>query len=334
MLSVCDSHAHAPCGPPMERNDPAGVVLVKRPHRLRAQVLEAVGAGQAVGGALGYAHAVVGVRARVQFDAALARHERPVGAHAGADGRPRRVAAHRLHRLLHRQGEADGACGQAAEGGGERLDLGVRLAAVAAADVGNHHAHLVEALAEDARQLRPHQEGMLRRRPDAEAVGLIVGDDRVRLHRVVIDHREGERVLEHVLARGHRARRVAPRHLVAVADVRLLHRLAPPGERRVQTHHRRQFLVLRLDQLDRRLRRRQVDGGHRRDGFALEANLAHRHDGAVFAVGAVVRLHPRQLGGGEHGVDAGQGAGAGGVDAHDAGVGQWAERQLCVGHPG
>ena len=58
----------------------------------------------------------------------------------------------------------------------------------AAAQVTDDHSHLGRGQAKDFRDIAAHLEGMLRRRPDCHTLVVPMGDDRVRLHGVVVNH--------------------------------------------------------------------------------------------------------------------------------------------------
>ena len=242
------------------------------------------------------------------------------------------MAANRSHRFLDAQREPDGSPRLAAQRCHERLYLRVRLAAIPSADVRHDDLHLIQLPPEEARDLRPDEERVLRRCPQSDAVGLVAGDTDVRLHRVVIDHRKRERILENAVAFAERRLDVSPLVAVLVAEVGVVDRLAGRVERGGDASHDGQLLVVDLDEVYCGLRSHEIDGSDGGDRFALEAHLPHRDDGAVLLVGAVMRLHVHEFGGGEHGIDAGERARPRCVDPGDASVRQRAQREFRVGH--
>ena len=302
--------------------------------RLHPDVRQRVGAGHAVAEALGHADAVVGVAAGVDVAGALAGNDGAVVHHAGADGAAGGVPAHGTHGLVDAQGQAHRPARLAAESRHERLDLCVRFAPVTAAHEGDDDLHLVQLAPEEAGDLRLHEERVLRRRPETDAVRLVARDAGVRLHRVVVDHRELERVLEDAVALAERGVDVAPLVAVLMAEVGVVHGFASLGERFVDAGDRREFLVLDLDELHRGLGGREVDCGDCGDRLALEAHLVHSDDGAVLLVGAVVRLHVDEFCRREHRVDAGERPCPARVDPRDAGVRQWTRHEFAARHTG
>ena len=302
--------------------------------RLHPLVRHRVGARHSVAEALRHPDAVVRVSAGVDVADAIPGHDGAVVHHAGADGAAGGVTAHGPHGFINAQGQAHRPARLAAEGCYERLDLGVRLAAVAAAHEGDDDLHLVQLASEEASDLRLHEERVLRRRPEPDAVRLVARDAGVRLHRVVVDHRELERVLEDAVALADRGVDVAPLVAVLMAEVGVVHGFASLGERFVDAGDRREFLVLDLDELDRGLGGREVDCGDCGDRLALEAHLVHSDDGAVLLVGAVVRLHVDEFCRREHRVDAGERPCPARVDPRDAGVRQWTRHEFAVRHSG
>ena len=108
------------------------------------------------------------------------------------------------------------------------------------------------------------------------------------------------------------------------------------GQRLPHVDHRREHLVVDLDQLERVARRVAVLGHHEGDLLALEAHLVGGQHG-LHVVGQ--RGHPRQallgqVGAGDHGHHLGVRLGGADVDAHDAGVGHRRAQDRQVQHPG
>ena len=317
----------------MERYEPAGGRVRVQAVRLHPEVRHGVGAGHPVAETLRHPDAVVRVAAGVDVADALPCNDGAVVHHPRAYRPAGGVTAHRSHRFVDGQRQSHRPARLAAQRRDERFDLGVRLAAVAAAHERDDNLHLVQLAPEEARNLRLHEERVLCRRPEADAVRFVAGDAGVRLHRVVIDHRERERVLEDAVATAERRVHVAPLEAVLVADVGVVDGFAGLVERFVDAGNRWQLLVFDVDEFDCGLGGREVDCGNRRDGLALEAHLVDGNDGAVLLIGAVVRLHVDEFRRREHGVDAGQRARPAGVDARYARVGQRTRHQFGVRHP-
>ena len=95
----------------------------------------------------------------------------------------------------------------------------------------------------------------------------------------------------------------------------------------------RQFLVLDLDQLDRRHRGRHGLGRDRSDLLAVEAHLVDREDRPVLDRVSVVRVEVVEIGAREDADDAGHALGGRGVDRGDPAVGDRAAQHLAVEHP-
>jgi hypothetical protein len=72
---------------------------------------------------------------------------------------------------------------------------------------------------EQRRDLGPHEERVLAGGPERDLLTLDLGDDRVRLHRVLVDGGEGVLALHHVLGVGEDRLGLAAVDPVAVADV-------------------------------------------------------------------------------------------------------------------
>ena len=171
------------------------------------------------------------------------------------------------------------------------------------------------------------------------------------LERHVLHGRKPVRVLHDDVGAAERRRRIAASELELVADVRARpwpqgrqirevagRRLARVDERGVlgqrlfERHHRREGLVVDVDQLERLFGRRLVDGGDRRHGLALVAGDADREHRPIAIRRTVVGIAPGQIGAGERREDAGPSAGARHVDASDPGVGVRRAEHLRVSH--
>jgi hypothetical protein len=105
------------------------------------------------------------------------------------------------------------------------------------------------------------------------------------------------------------------------------------GERLGDRDHRRQFFVVDLDRVERRLCGSIVDGGDRRDGLAGIGDTIDRHDRVVFALAAAdVGIEAGEIRADENGYDAGNLLRGRGVDAPDARVRVRAAEKLSFEH--
>ena len=129
---------------------------------------DAVRAAEAVGRLAPHERRVLGVGAGVERDRRPAAQDRPVAGEGGAQVDRGGVAARRQDRLLHAQRQPHGPAGPQGKRRRERLDLGVRLAAVAAADVRDDDAHLRERQAEAPGQVVADHVGVLGGGPDRQ----------------------------------------------------------------------------------------------------------------------------------------------------------------------
>ena len=75
------------------------------------------------------------------------------------------------------------------------------------------------------RQLLAHRKGVLGGRPDGDAVLLISGQYRMRLHGVVINRRNTEGVFKDVVSLSKAGLNVAPFERLVVTDIRIGHML-------------------------------------------------------------------------------------------------------------
>ena len=157
--------------------------------RVDAVGLEAVGPGRRVAAGRRDARPVVGVGARVEPALDLAAEQAALVRHRGAHARLHAVPARGDHRLEDLVADAHRAPRLARERDGDRLHLGVRLRAEAAAEVGDDHAHLRERHVEQGRQLGAHEERVLAGGVHGDLARRHRRDDRVRLHRVLVDRR-------------------------------------------------------------------------------------------------------------------------------------------------
>ena len=86
---------------------------------------------------------------------------------------------------------------------GNRLDLRIDLAAVAAAEIRHDHAHFRDRNFENIGQLRAHDERILRRRPDRDpSAGLDRSDAGVGFEKTMLRRRQREGVFENMIRFG------------------------------------------------------------------------------------------------------------------------------------
>ena len=164
---------------------------------------------------------------------------------------------------------------------------------------------------------------MLAGRPQRDLVPLDLRDDRVRLHRVLVDGRERVLALDDVLRVGEDRFDLAAVDAVAVADVSLRRlQLAEPveearaeravvdprrvvGERLLDRADDGELLVVDDDPLERRSGGRLVLRRDGRDGLAGEADAVDGDDRPVADRVTPVGIDVLEIGGGEDADDAG-----------------------------
>ena len=227
--------------------------------------------------------------------------------------------------LLPAQHQADRAARLAGEQGGDQLDM-QRLGAAAepAADMGLDHADVGLLHAQRPGQ---HQVDVIRhlgRGADDQlaAAGVVFGLGGVGLALDLADLVELVGFLAHQIGGGEPGNGVAELEIDLALDIAgpfLVQLDRVPGARRLGGEIGRQILVFDLDEIQRALRRRDVDRRHRRHRLAAIAHavagervFVHRDRQHAEGVGAVLA--------GDHGVDAWQRLGRGCVDADDPGM--------------
>ena len=161
------------------------------PHRR-----DAVGPGGRVAALADHPVGDVGVGPDEVVGLDVLEGERAVGAEPGPDADLGGRAPDRLERLLEGQDQADGPARPEGHEGDERLELGVLLAAEAAARVRGEDPDLRERQAEDLRQDLLQPVRVLDGAPDGDPVAVRRGHERVGLDGEVGDHRERVRVLD------------------------------------------------------------------------------------------------------------------------------------------
>ena len=254
---------------------------------------------------------------------------------------------HQPHRAarLHRQQRRD------------RLQIGHRLAAEAAADLGGIDAEVADRLLQDLRGQRAHLEVALARGPDLGlAIGVPARQAGVRLD-IALVHRGGlELLLDHHIGRGKAGVDVAGLELQPLRDVGGLGRRRfdaagdhvleqqrrPIRHRLVHVDDVGQHLVVHLDQRRRLIGDRGADRGDRGHRMALVIGLLARHDVARDvpeihrdALGTdVVEFLVRQVLPRHHRLDAGQLLGGRCVDRADARVRVRRAQDAAVQHAG
>ena len=145
---------------------------------------DAIRPADPVGGLAADERRVLGVGAGVEEDLRPPAAQPAVSVEGAGDMDDGAVAPGREDRFVDRQGELHRPPGPQGEGRGQRLDLGVALAAVAAADVRHDHPDPRERQVEAAGQVVADHERMLARGPDGQPAGAPLGDGGVGLHRV------------------------------------------------------------------------------------------------------------------------------------------------------
>ena len=312
----------------------------------------AVRAGGGVAGRGGDPGSVVRVRAGVQPGLALPAEQGPVGRGRGTHPGGHAVPPGGDHRLVHRVEDPHRAAGLAGDGRGQRLHLGVGLAAEAAAEERHDDPHLVERQPEQHGDLLADQERVLAGGPQGQLAAVPVRDRGVGLHRVLVDGREGVLPLDdHGGVREGAAGIAAPERVavagvaIGVGQVTKTVRAARPGpvlvdqrgvrgERRFERGRDREFVVGHVDERDRGVGRGLGLGRDHGDRLAQEPDLAQGHDRPVAQRVAVVGIDVGQVRGGEHGHYAGGGLRGLGADRGDPGVGHLAVQDRAVEHAG
>ena len=167
----------------------------------------------------GHRRAGLGVSAGVEKYLRLLRHQRAVFFDAGFDFALDRMAPAGDHRFGDRGHHAHRPLRFARQRRDQRLNLAARLAAVGAADEVYMHAHFGQRRVKHLGDIGAHAERMTGGSPDRDAVAVDLGDRRVRLHRVVIDHRKVELVLDDHVRLGETFGDIAFDQLVMGANV-------------------------------------------------------------------------------------------------------------------
>ena len=311
-----------------------------RPHR-------------AVAGLLGHPGSGVGVGARVHVDFQLPGHHLALLADAGLDADARGMAGHGLEALANAHGQLDRPAVPHRKRRGDGIGLDVELAAVAAADIGHHHAHPVERQLEDPAQVSPQRERVLARAPHRQALAVVVGEADVGLQRVVLDPVEAENVLEdmvglcealldvtpcvaevvaHVGALEPVRRAVLGAPQLGLGDIAFMHLRSARRQGVVHVVHEGQFLVLDIDEPQGLLGHQLVRGQHRGHRVADVADLVHRHHRLVLVGGAVFVVESFELVPGQDVDDPRHGPGLAGIDLEDPRMRQGAPQDLGIRH--
>ena len=160
-------------------------------HAPHPKVGDPVGAEAAVDALGEHQRAVVGVGAGVEADVDVAGADPGAGVEAGADGDDRAVGPGGVHGRLDVGGDPHGTARCPRRGRGQGLQLGVRLRAVAAADVGHLDPHRGQRQREHAGQLLADHQRVLGGGHHVQRAGLPVGQRVVGLHGVAVDEGEG-----------------------------------------------------------------------------------------------------------------------------------------------
>ena len=303
--------------------------------------------------------AVVGEHVHVDGEDLAVLRRRDLRLHVVVAGERRRhevlaAVLHPLHRLAGDDGaddredvagvDADLVAEAAADIGADDADLVLRQARHHRVDravgVGRLARRVHRELAGDLVEVRDRAAGLHRRRVHARVEDVLLDDDAVRIGRG-----GGERCLRGLLVA--RLPRLVAVH-VGDAVVGLALVVADDGgvgvERLLRIHHRRQRVVVDVDELERVLRDVPALGDDVGDLLALEAHLVGGQDG----LGVVrQRRHPREVVteqrrprdaleglAGDDGNDARQRLGSRRVDRVDAGVREGAAQDGAVQHAG
>ena len=211
---------------------------------------------------------VVGIGAGVHEHFGFAGDQSTVAFDAGLDAQPRRMAPRRQHRLGHALNDPHRtAAGLARDGDREGFDFEIGLAPVGAADIGNDHLDFGVRVAEHMRQLGAHQKRMRRGTPQRDTSRVHLSHRAMRLHGVLINHRETISLVDDLIGAGEGLVRIAFGELFAMADIAaenfadagdivkfagaglaLVHERRAFSPRRIDVADTGQFLVLHVDQ--------------------------------------------------------------------------------------
>ena len=234
------------------------------------------------------------------------------------------MARERPRALLQRERQANGPAHLRGERGGQRLDLGVALAAERAPDERHHDLHRGEWQIEDLGQIFPHRERMLGARPHGDAVAVHAGDGAVGLEGVMRQRGIVIRALDDEVGLGERAREIAALELVVLADVGSRNGAEPAeiaevtgaldlrmeqrsrgSKRLLGVRRRRQLFVAHVNEPQRCGRLGFGLGDHRDHGLARVADHLVGEDRLVAVGGTEVEALDRKIGGRAHGQDSG-----------------------------
>ena len=319
-------------------------------HPPHPQVGHPVGTEAAIDALGEHQRAVVGVGAGVEADVDVAGHDPAVGVEAGAHGDERTVGPGGVHGRLDVGGDPDRAASGPRRGRGQRLQLGVGLRAVAAADVGDLDPHRGQRQREHPGQLLAHHQRVLGGGDHMQGAGLPVGQGVVGLHGVAVDDGELGGGLDHGGGSGEGGLGVAPQQIVAVGDV-----VGGGGRSHAQELPARLDIALLVDEhvggegagrvgeggqvvvVDPHQRGRVGGlmlslGHHHRHRLAVIADLAFGQDGVIGNYVAEAAAEFAEVVGGDHGDHPGRGLGVGPVDAGDVSVGPLGAHYRGVGH--
>ncbi len=147
----------------------------------------------------GHLRTVIVITAGVEINLGFARHDHAVALDAGLDSHPRAVTAHGDHRLADGIANAHRPLSLARKRHDQRLELRIGLTAVSPAEIIDDQAHLGRRHFENLGDVAAHLKRMLRRRPDRDFIIAVMRDDRVRFHRIVVDHGKGKRVFDDLI---------------------------------------------------------------------------------------------------------------------------------------
>ena len=173
--------------------------------------------------------------------------------------------------------------------------------------------------------------------PDGDAVAVDLGDARVRFHRVVIDHRKVELVLDDHVRLGKTFGDIAFDKLVMGANIFLGKCVQPRrtvGHRLFHADQRRQLGILDVNLAQRLFCRRLVDGRHRRHRLAGVDHPVHGDDRLILPIAAPhVRADIGKIFAGKNRADAGQRLRLPGIDRDNPRMSVGAAQEHAFDHP-
>src|SRR5262249_9554532 len=138
----------------------------------------------------------------VEIDLSLFRDQGPIFLHTGFNFALNRVPAAGHHGLRDILYYPDGPLRFSRQGNHQWVNFGSRLTTVGGTDEVHMHSYFGQRIVKSLSDLLPDAERMTSGCPNTDPVALHLGNCRMRLHGIVIDHRKLEAVLEDLIGLG------------------------------------------------------------------------------------------------------------------------------------